>query len=88
MQENFDWDSIWDSIKDAMRNGVVEVTFIKADKTTRVMQCTLAEYLLPETSGKPATSSGNPDIVVVYDLEKEAWRSFKKSTVTEVTIYG
>lgn len=78
----------WDEIKTAMTTGVVEVTFTKADKTTRVMQCTLAEYLLPETSGMPATSSGNPDIVVVYDLEKEAWRSFKKSTVTEVVIHG
>lgn len=78
----------WDKILNEMHFGVAEVTFKKADGTMRVMQCTLANYLLPETKGGKSTTSGNPDIVVVFDLEKEAWRSFKKSTVTEVVIHG
>lgn len=78
----------WDSIVEGLYKGVAEVTFKKVDGTVRTMQCTLAEYLLPETKGGKSTAASNPDVLVVFDLEKEAWRSFKKSTVTEVTIYG
>jgi hypothetical protein len=76
----------WDSIKAAMKLGVVEVTFTKVNGTVRTMECTLADYLLPETGGGRATTASNPDIVVVYDIASEGWRSFKKSTVTDVVV--
>lgn len=72
----------WEEIKQKMREGVVFVSFKKANGEIREMQCTLADYLLPETAGTRANT--NDDIVVVFDIEKEAWRSFRKDTVIEV----
>lgn len=74
----------WELIKEAMRNGVVVVTFLKADGTVREMQCTLAEFLLPETAGSGRPS--NDGVVVVFDLEIEQWRSFRKDRVINVEV--
>ena len=78
-----DWD--WDTIRESMEEGVVLVTFRKADDTIREMECTLADYLLPETKGQGSTHSGE-GTVICFDLEKEAWRSFRKDRVIDVEI--
>lgn len=80
MKEEFDWEQI----KASMREGVVVVTFLKADGTVREMQCTLADFLLPETAGSGRAS--NADVVVVFDLEVEQWRSFRKDRVINVEV--
>lgn len=72
----------WEKVKDEMRKGVVLVTFKKKDGTVRVMEATLADYLLPETHG--SGRKPNEEVVVCFDLEKEAWRSFRKDSVIEV----
>lgn len=48
------------------------------------MECTLAEYLLPETkkTGRPS----NPDVTVVFDLEKNDWRSFRNDLVLGIEL--
>ena len=73
----------WNEIKQEMKTGVVLVTFTKANGDERVMECTLAEYLLPETT---QPSSNNEDVCVVFDLEANAWRSFRYDCVTSVEI--
>ena len=73
----------WNEIKQEMKTGVVLVTFTKANGDERVMECTLAEYLLPETT---QPSSNNEDVCVVFDLEANAWRSFRYDRVTSVEI--
>jgi hypothetical protein len=72
----------WNKVQEALRTGVVEVTFQKANKELRVMQATLAEYLLPPVINE--VTRDIDDLVVVFDIEKEAWRSFKKSSVIDV----
>ena len=49
------------------------------------MNCTLVEDLLPPvtTERKP-----NPEVVVVLDVDKGAWRSFRKERVLEVSYNG
>lgn len=74
----------WAQIKEKMRSGVVLVTFKKADKSLRTMECTLAEYLLPATAG--AGKAPNEDVVIVFDIEKESWRSFRKDSVISVEV--
>lgn len=69
---------------EAMRKGVVVVVFKKVDGTVREMQCTLAPYLLPESKGTGRTP--NNDVMVVFDLEAEAWRSFRKDSIIETFI--
>lgn len=74
----------WEQIKEQMRSGVVLVTFKKVDGSLRTMECTLAEYLLPPTAG--AGKAHNEDVVIVFDIEKESWRSFRKDSVISVEV--
>lgn len=74
----------WAEIKEKMRAGVVLVTFKKVDGSLRTMECTLAEYLLPATAG--AGRASNEDVLVVFDIEKESWRSFRKDSVISVEV--
>jgi len=63
---------------------VVEVTFTKKDGTERVMNCTLQEDYLPETTG--AGRSGNSDALAVFDTEVEDWRSFRWDSIKAVKV--
>jgi len=63
---------------------VVEVTFTKKDGTERVMNCTLQEDYLPETTG--AGRAGNSDALAVFDTEIEDWRSFRWDSIKAVKV--
>ena len=71
-----------------LRAGNVIVRFTKADGTERAMQCTLQpDVIVPyEKVDKESThtKSVNEDLVSVWDIEKDAWRSFKISSLTSV----
>jgi len=60
----------------------VEIIFTKKDGTERTMKCTLMEKYLPKTvsSDRPR----NEEVLAVYDLEKEGWRSFRWDSIKEV----
>lgn len=62
------------------------VVFTKLDGTERHMFCTLQEEELPQFGAaeliEPA--KGHDDLLAVWDLEKNAWRSFKISSVLEI----
>lgn len=74
----------WAEIEKRLKSEVAIVTFKKvSDNSLRVMECTLAEYLLPETAGNPRNNP-NPDIVTVLDLEIGEWRAFRKDKVVSV----
>jgi hypothetical protein len=67
-----------------LEESIVEVTFTKKDGTERVMNCTLMEDYLPETTGVGRAASF--DAVSVYDVDKEDWRSFRWDSVKAVKI--
>ena len=86
-----DDDRAW--LVSVLKLGSVEVTFTKADGTDRLMNCTLRKDLLPEREEKESVSEKkesvdekpkNKDLVIVWDLDKGAWRSFKLSTIKTV----
>jgi hypothetical protein len=53
---------------------ICEISFTKADGTQRLMVGTLIEDYLEKTAGE----SVRPDnVVVLWDLEKDTWRSFR-----------
>lgn len=61
------------------------VTFIKKDGSERRMICTknmnlIAEEFHPKGTGR----AKNPETVSVWDIEKEAWRSFNKASVISI----
>lgn len=63
----------------ALVSNVVTVQFTKADGSVRDMVCTLREDSIQPVNGSSSRSDDN--IVVVWDLEKDAWRSFKLDKV-------
>ena len=55
----------------------VRITFVKADGTERTMPCTLNEARLPQTTQTADTRKYNPNVCVVFDPERQVWRSFR-----------
>ena len=69
---------------EALQRGTVTVTFQKIDSgEVRVMPCTLNEKLLLANDQKTVIESISPDCapLAVWSLDKDAWRSFRVSTV-------
>jgi hypothetical protein len=63
-------------LKDDLYN--VVVNFTKKDGSKRAMICTQAENLIPENKRpkKQSEVDENSSVCKVFDLEKQAWRSF------------
>lgn len=76
-----------EEIVERLRKEILTVTFTKADRTKRTMICTLMPEHLPprDQSVSGAKQRSRPeDIVVAYDLEKTAFRSFNVNSVESV----
>ena len=67
-----------------LEQSVVEVTFTKKDGTERVMNCTLLEDYLPETTG--AGRSASSDALAVFDVDADGWRSFRWDSIKAVKL--
>jgi hypothetical protein len=67
-----------------LEQSVVEVTFTKKDGTERVMNCTLMEDYLPETTG--AGRSAGSDALAVFDVDADGWRSFRWDSIKAVKL--
>jgi hypothetical protein len=67
-----------------LEQSVVEVTFTKKDGTERVMNCTLLEDYLPETTG--VGRSAGSDALAVFDVDADGWRSFRWDSVKAVKL--
>lgn len=64
---------------------VVSVTFTKADGTVRNMNCTLQSGIVPLIEHKETKdSTAVPETLVVWDTDKNAWRSFRLDRLTNV----
>ena len=57
------------------------------DGTERIMECTLQQDLLPDQMDVEEYISerrANDEVLAVWDLEKDAWRSFRLDRVVTV----
>lgn len=77
----------YDTVRDALRTSVADVTFTKSDGTERVMACTLITAYLPQRELKNVEQVQQPEVtptsVRVWDIDKNAWRAFKLDSVKE-----
>lgn len=65
-------------LKGVLKERPVKVTFIKADGTEREMLCTLeASKIVPHEKKTDRVKAVNEEVLSVWDLEKEQWRSFR-----------
>ena len=72
-----------DEFNDMLHKGIVEFEFIKKDGTVRSAKGTLEPTLLPppKTDSEVAVPrKKNESVLVYYDLEKNAFRSFVKES--------
>lgn len=72
-------------IVEELRKGIVDLQFKKVNGDLRNMEATLSEDLIPVSDipeeGKERKT--NAEIVVVYDLEVNGWRSFRTENLIE-----
>jgi hypothetical protein len=68
-----------------LHNSVIAVKFIKMDGSERTMRCTLQESFFKDYV-KKTDKENKPDdeAIRVWDIDKEAWRSFRYDSVVEV----
>lgn len=69
-----------------MYQGVVSFTFKKKNGEMRDMQATLVTRLMESNQIKesnPNPPEGDSNLIVCWDVEANAWRSFNMDTVTE-----
>lgn len=65
-------------------NNAVLVTFIKKNGEERKMLCTTNLGLVPPASHPKGVGNPNPETKPVWDLQKQAWRSFRYDSVTDI----
>jgi len=72
-------------IRTKLRSGNCTVVFTKSDGTERKMLCTLQENAIPAAEPKKTdrVKKENDDVLAVWDLEANGWRSFRFDSVTQ-----
>lgn len=81
MYNNFSANSF---LKEKLTGGVVDVLFLKKDGSQRRMKCTLRQDLLPaqvDLEEAVQKKTPNPDLAAVWDIDKQAWRSFRYDSI-------
>lgn len=68
-------------LREALHTHVVQVHFIKTDGSMRIMQATLRESDLPPQTETTNPRASSPQVCKVWDLDKQAWRSFRTDHV-------
>ena len=83
---------------DVLHNNVVNITFTKVNGDVRVLKGTLLDQFLPQKEVAPdgvesetivetqTRKATNDNVVVVFDIESDGYRSFRVDSVTAVEI--
>lgn len=82
---DFKEETIRQNLKELLKHNEIFITFQKNDGTDRKMLCTLMENKIPDE--KKAKNTGkkiNDDVLPVFDLEKNEWRSFRFESVKSI----
>ena len=78
-----------ENLNELLRNNVVTVTFTKVNGEERVMTCTLlSEHIpnAPKANGTVVPRTSNNDVVSVWDINANGWRSFRVNNVKSVSM--
>ena len=68
-----------------LRSEVVDITFTKKDGYERIMKCTLLESKIPsEKMPKGTEKAKNDEVVPVFDIENDGWRSFRWDSIRAI----
>lgn len=67
-----------------LKSNVLIVNFTKVNGEERKMLCTLHENVLPEPDISENPKKENLDVVSVWDLDNDGWRSFRFDSIIHV----
>ena len=68
-----------------LKTAEANIKFVKKDGTVRVMKCTLQpDVVVPYETTTDRTKEAKVDLLPVWDLEADAWRTINLKTITEV----
>lgn len=87
---DFTTESFKQELKKKLQSNEVGVTFTKRDGSERRMQCTLSASRIPReqlpqgTGDTSSTETVSREAIKVFDLEKQAWRSFRYDSLKAV----
>ena len=75
-------------IRKLLQTNIVEINFVKKDGTNRKMVCTLDPMRFPgsvleELERDKEWRTVSNDVLPVWDMEKNAWRSFRIDSVVD-----
>lgn len=70
-------------LENLLKTSVHTVTFKKKNGDTRVMRCTLLEDFIPKNK-KPKGNKAKDNVLPVFDIEMNDWRSFDPQSVSDV----
>jgi len=73
-----------------LQNSTVNIEFKKVNGEVRNMKCTLREGIIPKASKADTLSQTkvrkvSPEVLVVWDVNKNDWRSMRWDNIVEVT---
>jgi hypothetical protein len=78
------------NLKTILRNHDCEVKFKKVDGSLRTMPCTLRSSMIPtqldESKESKKVKKENPEVISVFCLDKQEWRSFRVDNVISVKL--
>ena len=71
-----------EKLVERLQKEVIQVTFNKVNGEERIMDCTLQESVIPKTDAK--NKKNNDEVLPVWDVNKNEWRSFRFDSVTNL----
>tara|TARA_B100002019_G_scaffold287099_1_gene298588 strand:+ start:541 stop:807 length:267 start_codon:yes stop_codon:yes gene_type:complete len=72
-----------ETLVEQLHRGTCEVVFEKVDGEKRTMTCTLNPEIanMPEQLHEQSNRAKNPNVIAVWDLNANGWRSFRVDSV-------
>tara|TARA_B100000029_G_scaffold443766_1_gene463041 strand:- start:198 stop:455 length:258 start_codon:yes stop_codon:yes gene_type:complete len=71
-----------DTLIKNLQKKIMRITFTKVNGEERIMDCTLQENFVPETS--ESNRKQNEEVLPVFDINKGEWRSFRMDSITNI----
>lgn len=77
-----------DQVLSLLRNAKVDIVFTKADGSDRLMKATLMDVFMPGLNGSSESNAqdNTSSTLIVWDLDEQAFRSFKISSLKSIRI--
>ena len=72
-----------ETLVEGLHKGTCQVVFEKVDGEKRTMNCTLNPNIanMPQPLQEQSNRSKNPNVIAVWDLDANDWRSFRVDSV-------